>query len=123
MGAPQGLIGLQPFADPCCMNSIGYDEAKQWGPAERARRGQCGHPRGQRRHLPRRPPSRPKAAASIASQVERVPVPRMNQRRMTDDRRIGEKNVRNDVLRIHNRFRLPTMAATAAWLGVPAGLF
>jgi hypothetical protein len=31
MGAPQQLIDLQRLADPCCMNSIGYDEAKEWG--------------------------------------------------------------------------------------------
>jgi hypothetical protein len=31
MGAPQQLIDLQRLADPCCSNSIGYDEAKEWG--------------------------------------------------------------------------------------------
>jgi hypothetical protein len=31
MGAPQQLIDLQRLADPCCMNSIGYDQAKEWG--------------------------------------------------------------------------------------------
>jgi hypothetical protein len=25
------MIDLQPVADPCCINTFGYTEAKEWG--------------------------------------------------------------------------------------------
>src|SRR5262249_35809749 len=31
LGTPQQVIDLQPKADPCCLNYVGYAQAKAWG--------------------------------------------------------------------------------------------